>query len=450
MIGIPHRRMKFQNPASAGIRTFNLMTNPQAPIQTRPPRSPAYRSRWAAMAGVLLLACAGFFWWNRPAQPGPDQLLQLAEQALQNGQPAEATRLLTEASKSPPDSARVHKILANLALQHNALTEAEQWISQISPNDPDLVKLRLEAARKSLELAQVSRTESFLQQVISQAPNDPVASEIRIRLYQLTGRERELRKQIASQDVQSSNRLNSSLLCLYCMGGKVYGELTEPRIWLRRAIANEPRNNTVRAALGDVLVQSTLRDEARTILADSTPNAPDSWRIKLVQAEDFLQQGDADQAAKRLDQLAPEADHEPRVWTARGRIAAAKKDSVAAKKAFETAMRLNPFDPDQVTRLADLMRRDGHSQLSRELYQRADLLLNLQRVMGYAISTPQDQNRALQEACDYLEKLQFYRLSYLLYLELAVKYPDLAVPRAKIAQLRENPQALRPLSAEGG
>lgn len=447
MIGIPHPPIQFPNPASDGIRTLDPMTDPQGPIQPGHRRSLSHRTRWVVIAVALLFAGGGIIWWNLPSRPGPDHFLQLAEQALQKGQFAEATEFLADASKSAPDSARIHKILANLALQYNALPEAEKWISFVPPNDPDLVSLRLEAARKSLELAQVSYTDSFLQKIVSQNPTDPVASEIQIRLYQLTGREREIRKQIEAQDVQSSSRLNASQLCLYCMGGKVYGELTEPRIWLRRAIANEPRNNAVRAALGDVLIQSTLRDEARSILSDSTPNAPDSWRISLVQAEDLLHQGNAAEAAKRLVKLAPEAELEPRVWTARGRIASARKEFPAARRAFETAIQLNPFDPHQVTRLADLLRHDGQSQSSQEMYRRADLLFNLQRVMGYAISTPQDQKRALEEAGVYLEQLQFFRLSYLLYVELAAKYPDLTQARVKIAQLQKNPRALRPLSA---
>ena len=111
-------------------------------------------------------------------------------------------------------------------------------------------------------------------------------------------------------------------------------------------------------------------------------------------------------------------------------------------------MRLDPLGSEQVGRLARVLRRSGESKRATELFQRAELLAALSRVTTYALMNAQDRKSALIEAGALSHRLQFNRLALLFYTALLSEFPDLSVAREKVAELRQQPSALQPLSTQ--
>lgn len=411
------------------------------------PAPPRHKSSWgrSGLVGLLVLALAGGAYWFLVARTAPLPPLELAEQALARGEAAMAYQILQRIDRTAPEAAKVPEMLVELALVQGLLDDAAAFVNQLSDNHPQKLRLQLTVAGRAMEQADVARVEALLLPVIRENPYDKNARNLLTRLYQLTLRESDLREQIAAQDRESDDRLDDSVLCLYCIGSRLYGLPDKPMEWLRRALQRDPRNNTVRAALGHLLMQATRRDEARDVLAAGPPAAPDYWRVQIVQIEDWLHAKNSEEAARLLKLLPPAAEKDVRVWIARGRFAELKPDFTAAAAAYQQAMLIDPFGITQVRLLAALQRRKGDVAAAKALFQRADVLNDLSRAVTYCLMTPDDRQESLQVAAQCAEQLQFWRLAYHLSMFLAGKYPNLTEARAKVAQLRSQPAALQPL-----
>ena len=411
------------------------------------PATPASAGRLLTMslAGVVVIVGLAAWYWSQRSTPESE--LKSGEQALLAGDVAGAYQHFERAA-TKASSPELHQRLAALATQLGHLDQAESWIAALPPeSSAKAARLQLSIVEKAMELADAARVERLLRAIIDRDSQQFPPRQMLAHLYLLTLRQNELRNQISEIDRHFPDRRpDTNMLLLYCTGTLGQWLEKEPRAWLELAHQRDSGNPSIRAALAQMMIQSDDREGARALLAGADRKSG-HWHTALVQVSDLLDTGKLPDAIRLVDDIEIPAWSDARFWVARGRVALEQSRPEVARTAFETAMRLDPFDPEPVYRLGRQYLKEGAGPQAEELLQRSKLLGEFNRTAKRAMGTVPGKGRKgeLHDTAVLADRLGFKRLALLLFTALAGDFPELADARSKVAELRSEPMARQPL-----
>ena len=299
-------------------------------------------------------------------------------EALDAGEVESAFNMLTQIKSADPGNVELDYLLAVTDGMRGRDEDALHRIEALS-NFADDPHLQLMAGQFALRGHLLNAARTYLKESIRLAPQQTEAIRLLANLYSNLRQPNRARAYLSMID--SLGQITAQDVFLYCVGDRARFELDVNAEQLESAFRKTPDSPAVIYALWDNYIALNRINDARTLLQDAShlKGSPEFWMILLARAETALMDRDGAKAIELLDQLHPAANEIPRTWLARGRAYRSQQRIDEARVSFRNASILDPFDPEGVFMLSQLLQDSDPSEAERLLERARDLqALNVQ------------------------------------------------------------------------
>ncbi|WP_077035755.1 XrtA/PEP-CTERM system TPR-repeat protein PrsT [Pelomonas sp. KK5] len=242
----------------------------------------------------------------RAAKANPGQVLMFSTLlALERKDLKQARESVQALLKGAPDDVRVLHLAGVVEFRRGALLEAENFLGKALQSAPNLVKARLLLAQTKLRQGDPAKTLAVLQPLLGEQGGSVEAYTMAAEAYLQTGDPRRAEEYFGRASELNPNDLRS-------------------RVAL--ALAQVAKGRVAEGV-------ATLR----TIAASDAGTMADMGLVTV-----YLQRREWDQALKALDGLEAKTRERPTAANLRGRVELARGNKVAARQAFEAALKIDP------------------------------------------------------------------------------------------------------------
>lgn len=327
------------------------------------------------MLGVLCLLFAAFgaayYWLTQPAQPVAGRIDE-GIAALEAGDIEQAYEILSTLRHSEPEDRELTYFLAVTQSLRGEIPHAVELLRSLPQAENDS-QIQSMIGQFLLQDQRIGEARSHLIAALRIQPGNIEALRLLANLEANLLNPHECRRYIAAID--SYQQATAEDIFLYCAGDRARYDLYENLNQLQQAYRKTPEDGEVVYSLIDNLVSLNRVQEARQLLGTALGDVSQHvWRLKLAQAEQALLDQKFEQAVELLDKLPEQADNLSRTWIARGRALRRFPEMLdLAQTAFENAATLDPFDPEPVFALSQLLK-PSQPERSRQYLQRSHAL----------------------------------------------------------------------------
>jgi putative PEP-CTERM system TPR-repeat lipoprotein len=309
--------------------------------------------------------------------------LMLGNYLWSAGRLAEAESSLRHAVELAPQDPLANRALAALCLATHRTAEAERYLKTVARNDNtsrfvladyyiatqrpqeavvELEPLRADTtlareatrrlARAYADLGERAKAEALVNDLLKQEPSNPETLLIKGQLLMLAGKKEEALEQVkaAAQADPDSARVQFTL-------GKILsalGDITAAEHAFTRVLELNPKGVAAQLELSSLQM---LKGSPRTsvkLAQDVVKTMPENPEARTVLARALLANGDIAGAEAEIANLNRAQPESAAVFTLQGKLALLKKDPVAARRAFDRVMELDPDSLEALGALVDL------------------------------------------------------------------------------------------------
>jgi cellulose synthase operon protein C len=228
--------------------------------------------------------------------------LGLAGVAMRKGNLAAAQGELERLLADNARDERAYLALAAIAMRKNDAEQARKWLERAIGVEPSVLESRLALGQLLLREKNFTQADSMLSQAVS-VSNDHIGTTIRVGDVQL--RAEQYRKAIAAYETAYTKR-PSAMLAVRLFTARKADQQAEPEKVLKSWLDREPSNVTVRAVLGEYLLQSGatkagIAEYERLLSASASPIVLNNLAWAYAKAGDAR----AEALARRAYEAAP-------------------------------------------------------------------------------------------------------------------------------------------------
>lgn len=279
-------------------------------------------------------------------------LMTLAELAERTGQLTDAQRWLTRADEvAGPASAAPALALVDFHLRHRQLDAARDAVGRAIGKAPEAAPTLLAAARVALARGETTAARSHLQRAATSAGYN-VALLTQIAALQLQ----------AGAPQAAAHSLDKALderpddipgLVLRTAADIQLGNLAAAEQRARRVLASQPRSGLGHALLGDIAAARGQRDAALAAYRQSHELERSSASLMRVFAA--MAPRDTAGALRLAEQWLASHPGDAVVWRAMADTQLNAGQLAAARRSYETLLKVRPDDADAVNNLANIL-----------------------------------------------------------------------------------------------
>jgi putative PEP-CTERM system TPR-repeat lipoprotein len=309
-------------------------------------REPANAEAWK-LKGDLLLATksepdAALAAYRRALQAEPKFAAAYAAMLsllMQSGKLDEAAVQLQELKKFAGKQPQTQFLEAQLAYQRKDFKQARelsQQLVQMVPNNPRMLQL---AGATEFQLGALAQAEVYLAKALHLEPDSAFARRLLVMTYLRSGQSAKAVAALSSAPAKEGIDPG-----LYSLAGEVYlqaGDVTKAEQYFAEALKLDPGDPGKRTALAVTQLSgsqsATAFDELQNIASTDKGITAD---LALISAH--LRRREFDKALAAVDRLQAKQPDKPAAANLRGRIYLAQKDTAAARKSFEQALKIDP------------------------------------------------------------------------------------------------------------
>ena len=362
------------------------------------------RRRFLLIVAVLLCAAAGGWYCFRPPADGAGAALARARSAIERADWDVAQAELEALYRLRPGDCEVLQFAAEVAQRRGDTAASIAWLERIPESDIRVfAESRLQAARLAMQAGRPQKTEELLLSALRKDARLADARRLLVRLDLLLLRDTRMREEIVVLDEQGAATWHD--LLLFTVGSRAGWATNDHLDWLETCRRQEPGNVEVAAALAYSLMHQNRRAEARQLLRSLRDGGPRDWTRQLVLAEDEIDEGRCLEAGERLAAFSPQADRDPRVWLARGRVSFDQGDWPAAQTAYAAAELLDPYDPAAAYGTARTRLRSRDAAAAESAFEHADRLQKLFARQAVVLQTDEPSPQQYAELAREFEVL---------------------------------------------
>ena len=292
--------------------------------------------------------------YRKSIEVKPDYLVGhagiLAILLAQNSLP-EAEKQLEQLKKLAPNQPQTKYLQTQLAYQKRdfkAARESAQQILKMVPNNPRILQL---AGAVEFQLNSMLQAEALLSKALQAAPELPMARRLLTMTYLRSGQPT---KALATLMPSLKSTPNDS--ALYSIAGEVYlqnGDVKKAEEYFGKAAKLDPKDARKRTSLALAHMMDGKADSAFGELQEiASSDSGTSADMALISVH--LRRKEYDKALKAIDGLEKKQPDKALAANLRGRTLLAKQDVAGARKAFESALAIDPTYFAAVASLAGL------------------------------------------------------------------------------------------------
>jgi tetratricopeptide (TPR) repeat protein len=305
----------------------------------------------------------------------------------QSNRQAEAEAELRKAVDVGPNDRNARLVLASFYLVNRQFDKAEEAYKALAGLEPDKPESQAVLADFYSSINRTDEAVKIYEGILSKAP-DYLQGRYRLAEILLTrGDSQGANAQLDEAFKKDKNDRQALLLRarMRAQTGQTEG-LKAAKEDLKEVLRQEPNSRTALYFMAQVNFTLGLMDEARAFAADLEKNYPDYLPGKLMQLQITMAGGDQKSATTlatnlltRLDKTAPDRDNSPqllaqireRTHLSRGAAQLQLKNFAVARRDFEIAKEIAPFDPLVHNSLALLSLAENKPQEAVEHFENA-------------------------------------------------------------------------------
>ena len=330
--------------------------------------------------------------------------IQLANQALREGNPRKAMELYQEALGQEPDNAKTYY---NLSVAHSRLgqsAERRRALETAIELDPSHAEARHQMGLIYLAENNVKVAE---EQLLFAIEADPGLAEAHSNLGVLYGRvgkgnlaEQSFRKAVEARPDYTQARLNLGLM----LAGQ--GNLTAAKTQIAEALRIAPDHSAARTAMAMVLTRMGRSNDAvphfRQVVAAQPGSAEAHLNLGIALAETF----ELESALEEFTEAARLAPHAAAARYSKGRVLSDLGRAAEAKQELEAAIKMNPRYTQALYLLATIEQQDKNLERSATLLQKVISLDPKDRNAHFDLGQNLNRLGRNREAVDHWKRLQ--------------------------------------------
>lgn len=302
----------------------------------------------AIVGALALVATIGWYSW-RTRQFA--RTVTATQYAIATSNWQEAKRLAEIWTAKAPRDGDAWMAMAEATRQLKEFDQTADALGKIPPSDPRYLKvLELRGDLLLSELGQPLAAIENWRKILSTKPDDAVAHQRLIYVFALTQQRANLVNQVResiAQHCESNEAYLYLLLASNLQFSDGYLRMTE---W-RRAHPEDPALEIAQAVYASRVPPSKTmsffgenRFDPNKMITECLKKYPNNPEILAFIMDREITNGDVDSLRTRLENIPDETKDDPRFWRFRGWLAMAEQRSSDAITAYETCLRLYPFD----------------------------------------------------------------------------------------------------------
>lgn len=307
-----------------------------------------------------------------------------AEQALEEGQFAAGRRMIQSVLRRSPSS-RAYVIAAQIAQGAGDIGEAAEMLRQIEPSaDVDVLVM---CGRTWGQIGYLAEAEEYLRLAVERAPENIEANERLLELLRMQGRNWDAHPFVRNLFARGQFHFEH-LQMVGSLDAVLYKDETDGP-FLEHCERIQPESPLPLLGKVRVLVNKRENDIAQQLLEEFVSRRPDLAEAQFRLGALLFEAGADQEWIRWHEQLPPQADEHPGIWSVRGQWAHRSGDPVGAIRCLWEAVRRHPNDRTSHLLLAKLLMAEGKVQQANKFQERGELLLAYEDELVNGDHTPE-------------------------------------------------------------